>query len=86
MVHDVTAAMQRLASELRDRGLEAKVIDGPPGPVRMRVRNPAASVLSETVIGHEGAFWWPWRDQIGPAADVGHAAAVIARVLAVAEP
>ncbi len=82
MVHDVTAAMEQLAAELRDRGLHAEMIASAAGPARMRVRNPAASVLSETIIGHAGAFWWPWRDQIGPATDISHAAAVIARVLA----
>ena len=85
MVHDVTTAMEQLAAELRERGLHTEMIASPAGPVRMKVRNPAASALSETIIGHAGAFWWPWRDQIGPAADVVRAAAVITRVLAVAE-
>ncbi len=82
MVHEVTAAMELLAAELRERGLQAEMIASTAGLVRMKVRNPAASVLSETIIGHAGAFWWPWRDQIGPATDVSHAAMVIARVLA----
>jgi hypothetical protein len=85
MMYDVTAAMELLAAELRDRGLQAEMVASPVGPVRMKVRNPAASVLSETIIGHAGAFWWPWRDQIGPATDVGYAAAVIVRVLAATE-
>ncbi len=83
MVHDVSAAMEQLAAELQERGLEAKMIAVASGPLRMRVRNPAALALSETVIGHAGAFWWPWRAQIGPLTDAAGVAAVIARVLAV---
>jgi hypothetical protein len=85
MTQDVTAAMEQLAAELRERGLEAHIVDSPIGPARMKVRNPAAGVLSETIIGHEGAFWWPWRDQIGAEADVVEVARVIARVLASTE-
>jgi hypothetical protein len=51
----------------------------------MKVLNPAAARLSETIIGHAGAFWWPWREQIAPVTDVTAAAAVIERVLATAD-
>jgi ABC-type uncharacterized transport system permease subunit len=77
----VTHAMEQLAAALRERGLEANLISGP-GPVRMRVLNPAARMMSETVIAHAGAFWWPWRDQIAPVADITVAAGLIVRVLA----
>lgn len=83
MVHDDTAAgaMKQLAADLESRGYRIKPITAA-GPVRIKVSNPAAAVLSETVICHAGAFWWPWRDQIGPSSDVPGVADVIARVLA----
>jgi hypothetical protein len=85
MVHDVTCdavAIERLAAEMQARGYQAKVIPSPRGPARVEVRNPAASVLRETIFGHAGAFWWPWRDPIAPISDITTAAQVIARVLA----
>jgi len=85
MVHDVTTAMEQLAAELRHRGFETKIMPASGGLPRMIVRNPAASALSETIVGHAGGFWWPWKDRIGPASDVTGAATVIARVLAAAD-
>jgi hypothetical protein len=86
MVHDTSAAMERLAAELQGLGLEAKMISVASGPLTMRVRNPAVIALSETIIGHADAFWWPWKAQIGPLTDAAGVAAVIARVLAVIDP
>lgn len=85
MVHDLDTAMEQLAAELRDRGLETNLILAPGGLPRMIVRNPAATALSETIVGHAGGFWWPWKDRIGPASDVPGVAGVIARVLATAD-
>ncbi|HVB42019.1 MAG TPA: hypothetical protein VNF47_04850 [Streptosporangiaceae bacterium] len=84
MVHEgnVTAATVQLADCLQARGYRTKVIEALAGPVRLRVSNPAAAALTETIIIHAGAFWWPWRDQIGTEADVPGAADIIARVLA----
>ncbi len=80
MVHDANA----LADCLRARGLRTKVIEPLEGPVRVKVTNPAAAVLSEMIILHAGAFWWPWQDKIGPASDVPGVADIIVRVLAAA--
>jgi len=83
MVHDDNAAtpVELLAAELQSRGYNARTT-GRGGPARLTVSNPAATVLTEVVIYHAEAFWWPWRDQIGPASDIPATAAVIARVLA----
>ncbi|HET9896984.1 MAG TPA: hypothetical protein VFQ44_18775 [Streptosporangiaceae bacterium] len=85
MVHDEypTDATEQLADCLEARGLRTKVIERLSGPVRMKVSNPEAGALTETIIIHEGAFFWPWRGQIGTEADVPRAADIIARVLAV---
>jgi hypothetical protein len=87
MVHEghVTAATRHLADCLEARGYRTKLIEPLSGPVRLKVTNPAATALSETIVSHAGAFWWPWRDQIGTEADVPRTADVIARVLAVAD-
>jgi hypothetical protein len=76
-----SAAAGQLADCLQARGYQATVLDSPAGPVRIKVSNPEASALTETVIIHGGAFWWSWRDQIGT--DPPEAADIIARVLAV---
>lgn len=87
MVHEgnVTAATEQLAGCLEARGYRTKVIERLSGPVRLKVSNPAAAALTETIIIHAGAFWWSWRDQIGTEADVPHAAEIIARVLAASD-
>jgi hypothetical protein len=87
MVHDenATDATARLADCLQARGYQTRLISPLGGPVRLKVTNPAAAALTETIISHAGAFWWPWRDQIGTEADVPKAADIIARVLATAD-
>ncbi len=81
----MTAATEQLADCLEARGYRTKVIERLTGPVRLTVSNPAAAALTETIIVHAGAFWWPWRDQIGTEADVPRAADIIARVLAISD-
>lgn len=83
---DAAAARERLAADLEARGLRATMVERMSGPLRLKVTNPAATALSETVIVHAGTFWWPWRDPIGPASDAAAAAEIIARVLATAAP
>jgi len=85
MVHDENTAspVDMLAADLQSRGYRTRTTDRG-GPHRLTVSNPAASVLTEVVIFHADAFWWPWRQQIGPASDIPATAAVIARVLAAA--
>jgi hypothetical protein len=45
------------------------------------VRNPRASVLTETVHACDGQFWWSWREPIAPCDQAATAAALLARVL-----
>lgn len=88
MVHapgdDPVMTLERLAAELRARGLGTTLI-APPGKAPwLDVRNPQASMLAETVMYARGWYWWPWADRIAPAADVADAAARVASVLRVA--
>jgi diadenosine tetraphosphate (Ap4A) HIT family hydrolase len=85
MTDEVAAAMEQLAAALRARGFRVMMDLACGGVPHMTVHNPAAARLSETIIGHAGAFWWSWREQIAPVSDVTTAAAVIARVLATAD-
>lgn len=81
---DPVAILQRLAEELHARGFGTMLI-APPGKAPwLAVRNPAASMLAETVLYARGWYWWPWADRIAPAADVADAAARVASVLRVA--
>jgi hypothetical protein len=77
-----SAALEKLAAELRVRGYEARLIAPGGGPPSLAVTNPHAAVLAETVMADATSFWWPWADRIAGVADVGAAADVIARVLA----
>jgi hypothetical protein len=87
MAHDEypTDPTVQLADCLEARGLRTQMVERLTGPKRMTVSNPAHGRLTETIIFHEGAFYWPWRDQIGTDADVPRAAEIIARVLATAD-
>lgn len=81
---DDTAALEKLAAELNARGYEARLTVPDGRPAWLAVINPAAAMLTETVMAHGEWFWWPWADRIAPAADVATAADAIARVLALA--
>ena len=88
----VAAALDALAVELTGRGWVADLRHPVGGPNGLFVRNPdpGAAMLSEHVLvapGPDGtlAYWWPWADQIAPAADVHGAADVVTRVLRCAD-
>lgn len=86
--HAAVAAgyLDKLAEELRNRGLEAWLM-APPGRVpSVYITNPAARALEENVYvtrGKDGLwwFWWSWAERITPADDLEAAANAISRVL-----
>jgi hypothetical protein len=75
-------ALDTLAAELRRRGYDAQLVAPEGREPWLAVRNPQVPMLAETVLAHANWFWWPWRDRIGPAADVPAAADRVLRVLA----
>jgi len=77
-----SAALEKLAAELRVRGYEAQLIAPDGQAPSLAVTNPHAAMLAETVLADATSFWWPWADRIAAVADVTTAADVIARVLA----
>jgi hypothetical protein len=79
---EMSAAASQLADCLQARGYRTTLIQPTAGPARIKVTNPQATALTETIIIHSGAYWWPWRDQIATHADPPAAADIIARVLA----
>ena len=87
MMHDGsdTAALEKLAAELGTRGYEVSIIIAEGRRPILAVRNPAAPMLSETVLADAEWFWWPWADRIALTADVPAAAETVARVLAASE-
>ncbi len=82
---NAASALEDLAAELAARGYETQLATGPDAAPWLAVRNPDATMLSETVSAHEEWFWWPWADRIAPTADVSQAANRVASVLR-AEP
>lgn len=78
--------LHQLADELTRRGFRATPASSRTGVPLIRVVNPEAPVLSETVCCTEDpdgtvSFAWPWGKRIGPAEDTQTAADAVARVL-----
>ncbi len=75
---------ERMRAGLVERGLNASQIGSGKA---LRVSNPGASRMSDTVVLSKGAWWIHWNPphRIGPADDVANAADVIARVLSAAQ-
>lgn len=78
-----------LADQLGSRGLRANVVRGTTGVSFVRVVNPRASSLSETVTcapisgdsGPDWYFWWSWGERMHRVDDPAGAATKVARVL-----
>ena len=75
------ADLENLAVELAAHGLQATLKSPAGGPACLVVRNPAASVLTETVHACDDAFWWSWHEPIARRDQAATAAALLARVL-----
>ncbi|MDA0634602.1 hypothetical protein ACQEUU_34885 [Nonomuraea sp. CA-218870] len=80
--------LERLVSELDARGLLARVVRAQSGRLFVRVINPNATSLSESVTCRPGTdlpdWWycWSWGERLHTADDPAGAATKVARVLA----
>jgi hypothetical protein len=75
------AALRGLAGELAKRGFQAELKVPHETLPYLVVRNPSASVLTETLYAEAGAYWWSWRDRIAGWEEPATAAGIVARVL-----
>ncbi|HEY3681763.1 MAG TPA: hypothetical protein VGL93_01925 [Streptosporangiaceae bacterium] len=82
--------LRDLADQLGTRGLRASVVQGATGVSFVRVVNPRASSLSETVTcapisgdseTPDWYFWWSWGERMHRVDDPAGAATKVARVL-----
>ncbi|WP_019630265.1 hypothetical protein [Actinomadura atramentaria] len=79
--------LEGLGRELGTRGLVARVVGAPGGPVFLRVINPDAASLAEDVTcapapeTSDAYFWWSWGERLHRADDPRAAAAKLAHVL-----
>jgi hypothetical protein len=84
--HDRQLAHLRcLAEELRSRGFASQLLETGRQP-SIKVANPDTPELAERVLcrpADDGSwcFWWPWRQPIGSADDLGAVAQKITTVL-----
>jgi hypothetical protein len=83
--HAELAHLEQLAGELRRRGFSAQLVTGGTRPC-VQVANPDTPELNEQVICRTAddrsvAFWWPWRQPIGPADDLDTVVSKITTVL-----
>jgi len=85
------AYLKELAEELDARGLVARVVRGRCGPAFVRVVNPLATTMQESVtcapapVGlHDWYYWWSWGECMHRVDDPTGAASKVAHVLDVA--
>jgi hypothetical protein len=84
---EAIAVLEVLALRLGSDGLQVQLHAPPDRRPMLHVTNPRVMMLSELVTADQDGdgtwwFWWSWAERISPARDLGHAASVIARVLA----
>jgi hypothetical protein len=73
--------LANLATELAIHGYQT-TLNSPVGNAPcLVVRNPHATVLTETVHASQGSYWWSWKEPIAPCDQPAQAAALLARVL-----
>ena len=87
MGNDDSGHLDQLVSELDARGLLARVVRTQNGRTFVRVINPNATSLAETVTCRPQAtteyyYWWSWGERMHRADDPAGAASKVARVLA----
>lgn len=83
---ETTAHLERLATELRERGWHATLRTGSSGRQVLHVRNPRAPGLNDEVIADDAAFRWVWGQVIGPLTETPGVADRIAHVLREVQP
>jgi hypothetical protein len=77
----VLADLGNLAAELTAHGLQATLESPGNGTPCLLVRNPRASILTETVHACDDSYYWSWHEPIAPRGQAATAAAILARVL-----
>jgi hypothetical protein len=76
--------LQNLATELAAHGLQT-TLNRPVGNAPcLVVRNPHASVLTETVHACQGSYWWSWKEPIASCDQPVQAAILLVKVLRIA--
>jgi len=83
--NEIAAYLGSLAAELRRRGLDAQVVARSARPY-VKAANQRTPELNERVLCYRTddqslAFWWPWRQSIGPVDDLEAVADKVAEVL-----
>jgi hypothetical protein len=83
--NEIAAHLGSLATELRGRGLDARVVARGAQPY-VKVANPDTPELNERVLCRHAdddslCFWWPWRQPIGSVDDLETVADKITAVL-----
>ena len=83
--NEIAAHLGSLATELRRRGLDARVVARSAQPY-VKVANPNTPELNERVLCRRAndeslCFWWPWKQPIGSVDDLEMVADKIAAVL-----
>jgi hypothetical protein len=83
--NEIAAHLGTLATELRSRGLDARVITKGPQPY-VKAANPNTPELNERVLCRRAdddslCFWWPWQQPIGSVDDLETVADKITEVL-----
>ena len=82
---EATSHLIQLADQLRDRGLHARLLSRPQQVPRLRVINPEAASLTETIsaapVDAVWWFWWSWAEQITPVGKLDAAAERVHYVL-----
>jgi hypothetical protein len=73
--------LTNLATELAAHGYQTTLKSPGDSTPFLVVRNPRATVLTETVHASQGSYWWSWKEPIGPCDQASTAAALLARVL-----
>jgi hypothetical protein len=75
------ADLERLAAELRQRGLRAKLCTSAGKLPYLHVRNPETRALSKRVYAQADSFWCSWTERIAGCDDTRAAAAMLSRAL-----
>lgn len=79
--------LDSLGAALTTAGMHVMINTPAGGVPRLRVVNPVARDLAESIVvarAEDGAwwYWWSWAERLAPAGDPTGAAALIQRVLA----
>jgi len=84
-VSTIPAELERLADELRARGLETQLVTPAGKRPYLHVSNPGARVLAENIVTGAGWYWYSWAERIAKVHEIVSASEKITRVLRAAD-